>query len=59
MLKKASKTDLYINCCGIPDPLSPTPSTLSAIKTPENTVEDPDVPQPAAEGYIQMEYSSD
>jgi hypothetical protein len=39
--------------------LSPTPSNLSAIKTPENTAEDPNAPQPAAEGDIQKEYSSD
>jgi hypothetical protein len=41
-----------------PDPLSPTPSTYLAMKTPEKT-EDPDEPEPADEGYIQMEYSSD
>jgi hypothetical protein len=29
------------------------------MKTPENTEEDPDDPEPADEGYIQMEYSSD
>jgi len=38
-------------------PLSPTP-TSSAVKTPENTEEDPDEPQPADEGDIQVEYSS-
>jgi len=48
-----------MNCCGNPDPLSPTPSNSSDIKTPENTEEDPNAPQPAAEGDIQMEYSSD
>jgi hypothetical protein len=32
---------------------------LSAIKTPENTEEDPVDPHPADEGDIQMEYSSD
>jgi hypothetical protein len=36
--------------------LSPTPSTSSAVKTPENTEEGP---EPADEGDIQMEYSSD
>jgi hypothetical protein len=29
------------------------------MKTPQNTEEDPDDPQPADEGDIQMEYSSD
>jgi hypothetical protein len=39
-----------------PDPLSPAPSTSSAMKTPENTKEDP---EPGHEGDIQMEYASD
>ena len=34
---------------------SPTSSTLSAIKTPENTEEDPDEPDPADGGDTQME----
>jgi hypothetical protein len=34
--------------------VSPTPSTSSAMKTPENTEEDPDDPEPADEGGIQM-----
>jgi hypothetical protein len=29
------------------------------VKTPKNTAEDPDDPEPADEGDIQMEYSSD
>jgi len=37
--------------------LSHNPSTSSAVKTPENTEEDPDDPEPA-DGGIQMEYSS-
>jgi hypothetical protein len=39
-------------------PLFPTPSTSStiAMRTPENTEE---VPEPADEGDVQMEYSSD
>jgi hypothetical protein len=41
-----------------PDPLSPTPSTSSAMKTPENTARDPDEAQ-AANNTFQMEYSSD
>jgi hypothetical protein len=32
-----------------PDPLSPTPSTLSALWTPENTEEDLDDPAAADE----------
>jgi hypothetical protein len=38
-----------------PDPLSPTPSTSSAVKTPKNTEENPDDPELADEGNIQME----
>jgi len=38
---------------------SPTPSTSLAIKTPKNTQQDPDDPEPADEGDIQVEYSSD
>jgi hypothetical protein len=37
----------------------PPSSPFSAIKTPENIEEDPDAPEPAVEGDIQMEYSSD
>jgi hypothetical protein len=37
----------------------PTPSTTSAIKNPGNTEEDPDNPDSANEGAIQMEYSPD
>jgi len=40
-----------------PDPLSPLPNS-SAVKTPENTEEDPDDCEPAAEGDILLEYSS-
>jgi hypothetical protein len=47
---------LYINHCGILRPLSPTTSTYSARKTPENTADDP---QPADEVDTQMQYSSD
>jgi hypothetical protein len=38
-----------------PDPLSPVASASSAMKTPENTEEDPDDCEPADEGNIQME----
>jgi hypothetical protein len=37
-------------------PLSPTPSTSSAMKITENKQEDP---EPADEGDIQIEYSSE
>jgi hypothetical protein len=40
-----------------PEPLPLTPSTSSAMKTPENKEEDPDDPEPA-DGHIQMEHSS-
>jgi len=40
------------------DLLYSTPSTSSAMKTPENAEEDPDAPEQAG-GDIQMEYSSD
>ena len=40
------------------DPLSPAPSISSAIKTLDNTEEDPPDQKPA-DGDIQMEYSSD
>ena len=42
-----------------PDPLSPTPSMSSAMKTPKNTEEDPDDPESAGEENIQMKYSLD
>jgi len=41
-----------------PDSLSLTPSTSSAIKTP-NHKKNPDDPEPADEDYVQIEYSSD
>ena len=40
-------------------PFFPTPSTSSAMNIPENTEEDPHDPEPADEGYIEMEHSSD
>jgi len=50
---------LYIKCCGISRPNSPTSSTSLAVKSPENTEEYPDNSEPATAGDIQMEYSSD
>jgi hypothetical protein len=41
------------------DHFSATPSTSSAMKTPQNTEKDPNDPEPADEGEAQMEYSSD
>jgi hypothetical protein len=41
MFKKASKHVCTSTIVVSPDPLSPTPSTTSAMKTPENTEEDP------------------
>jgi len=32
-VQKALQECMYINCCGIPGPLSPTPSTSSAAKS--------------------------
>jgi hypothetical protein len=42
-----------------PISLSPTPSYSSAVKTSENTKQNPDDPELTDEGNIQMEYSSD
>jgi hypothetical protein len=39
--------------------LSPTPSTSTAMTTPENAQEDPDDPEPADEWDIEMKCSSD
>jgi len=41
-----------------PDPLSSTPSTSLAMKTPQYTEENPADPEPAGEGDILMEYFS-
>jgi hypothetical protein len=49
MFKVASKSICTSTVAVFPDPLSPAPSTFSAIKTPENTEEDPDNPEPADE----------
>jgi hypothetical protein len=53
-LKAFCSSDFVISA----DPLSSTPSTSSAMKTPENTAKDPDDPQ-AADNIFQMEYTSD
>jgi hypothetical protein len=46
-------------CLVIPDPLSPTPSTSSDNRTPENTEKDPDDSEAADERDLQMDYCSD
>jgi hypothetical protein len=43
----------------VPHSSFPTPSTSSAITTPENTEEDPDDTEPAEEGDTHTEYCSD
>jgi hypothetical protein len=59
MFKKASVSVCTSTAVVSSDTLSPTTSTYSARKTPENTEEDPDDPQPADDGGIQIKYSSD
>jgi len=59
MFKEASKSISISTNTVFPDPLSPTPSTSSATKTPENIEDNPDDPERAGEGDSQMEYSSD
>jgi hypothetical protein len=55
IFKKASNSVCTCTIVVSPYPWSPTPSTSSAIKTPENT-EDPDDPEPADGGDTQTEY---
>jgi len=58
MFKKASKS-VCISTIVVPhDLFSPTSSSSSGMKTPKTTEEDPDDPQPADEGDIQMEDTS-
>jgi len=59
MFKKASKSVHSSTVVVPPDPLSPTPSTSSVMKTPQNTKTEPDDPKLAGEGNIQMESSFD
>lgn len=59
MFNKTSKS-VCASTVGVShDPLFPTPSPSSAMKNPGNTDEDPDDPDPADKGNIQMEYSPD
>jgi hypothetical protein len=57
IFKKASRVCTSTDVVS-PDPLTPTPSTSLAMKTPQYTEEDADVPEPAGEGDILMEYFS-
>lgn len=57
MFEKASKSVCTSTVVLSPDTLSPTPSTSSVVKTPENAEEDSDDPKPEDEADIQMEYS--
>jgi hypothetical protein len=63
-VKQADPRDIFVKisksvCTSIvvvsPDPLSLTPSSSSAMKTPENTEEDPHNPLLTDEGDTQME----
>jgi hypothetical protein len=58
MFKTASKGVCTSTVVVSPDPLSSTLSTFSAVKTPKDTEEDSDGPEPAHEGDIRMEYTS-
>lgn len=55
MFKKATKSGCTLTVVLSPDPLSVTASTSAAIKTPVDTEEDPDDPEPADEEDIKME----
>jgi hypothetical protein len=57
MFEKAAKSVRTLVVVVSPDPLSPTVSSASAMKTPENREEDPDDPKPTDED-IQMKYYS-
>jgi hypothetical protein len=52
MFTNASKSVYTSTAVVFPNPLSLTPSTSSAVKTPENTEEDHNDPEPADEGDI-------
>ena len=56
MFKKASNSVCTSTIVLSPDLLSPTSSSSSALKTPENT-EDPDDREPVDEGDTHIEYS--
>jgi hypothetical protein len=58
MFKNVSKSVCTSTIVIPPDHLSPAWSTSLVMKSPENTEEDPDDPEPA-DGDIQMECSFD
>jgi hypothetical protein len=59
MFKKASTSFCVSPVVVFPEPLSPTPSTSLAMKTPKKKEEVPDDPEPADDADFQIEYSSD
>lgn len=59
IFKKASRSVCTSTIVVSTDPLSSTLSNSSSAKSPENTEEDSDDPEPAAEGDIQKEYFCD
>lgn len=59
MFKKAFRSISTSTIVVSSDPLSLTPLTSSAVKTFENTEEDPDEPEPPDEWDTQTEYSFD
>jgi hypothetical protein len=59
MPQKASKSACTATILVSPDPLSPTPSNSSAMKTPKYIKEEPDDPEPVNEGDIKRKYFSD
>jgi hypothetical protein len=59
MFNKSSKNVCTLAIVFSPDPLCPTVSSCSAMKTPYSTEEDPDDPKPINEEDIQVKYSSD
>jgi hypothetical protein len=59
VLKWSSKSVCSTNFLVSPNHLSPTPSTSSAMKTPENAEENSGDSEPADVEDIQMEYFSE
>ena len=57
MFKKTSKSVYTSTNVVSPAPSSPTPSTSSVTQIPKNPDEDPNEPEPVAEGDIQIHYS--
>jgi hypothetical protein len=57
MFNKTSKNICTSTVVASPDSLSPTLISLT-MKIQQNKAEDSDDPEPADEGYIQMEYTS-